>query len=355
MQVLSHALFLILSSPTIFAQTLLYQSFLSELLAKHSPNSTIGNINVVNVDGSGNDRESMEIAYLPFLIGFTCEGQYVNDMRYYEGVASISLAMEHLNTGNGSIIPEISGLNESCPLRFATKSFDTECSQVIAVDHVISLTDRDMDQQLFPSAILGASWSSISMPTSMISGLRDVPQVSPGSTSSGLDNKGQYKLFGRTVPNDDGTSIPLVAKLNSLGVNHLAVLYIDDSYGNAFMEGLVLAAQKDAPNLRIETVSILVHPDNSTIRSVVQRLAETQYTYFFGILFSTYIDAIMIEAYDQGIAGTGSHNWIFGDGLGSYVAGRQFEAGSKLALAYQGKKSLYLLAPPVIRLLSLFV
>lgn len=318
---------------TAHALTLRYQSSLSEVLALHPSISTIGNINIVQ----GYNDSSIEVAYLPYLIKFTC-GDYlpVNSIGYYDGVASISLAMEHLNTGNGSIVPEISGLDEKCPLRFTTKSFDTECQQIVAVDHVISLTDRGSVGQLFPTTILGASRSSISMPTAMISGLRDVPQISPVSTSSALDDKEQYKLFGRTIPNDDGTSIPALAKLNEWGVNHLAVLYIDDSYGNAFMKGLVSAAQQAATNLQIQTVNIVPDPDAEAIQSAVQQLAETQYTYFFGILFDSHIDQIMTEAYNQGIAGTGIHNWIFSDSMGSYLADRQYEAGSKLALAYRG-------------------
>ena len=247
--------------------------------------------------------------------------------------------MEHLNSGNGSIIPDIDGINKTCPLRFTTKSFDTECQQIVGLDHVVSLTDRIKaaeEQQLFPTAILGASYSSISMPTAMISGLRHVPQISPGSTSVVLDNKEQYKLFGRTIPNDDGTSIPLIEKLLSWNVNHLAILYVDNSYGIAFMEGIILAAQQYAPNLRIQTVSMIANPSASRIRSAIQRLRETQYTYFFGILYSANIEAIMTEAYDQGIAGRGKHNWIFSDGMGGYLSDRQYETGSKLALAFYG-------------------
>ena len=325
-------LYLLLKPSVAVGQTLNYQKYLSRILDDNAPNSTAGNINIVNVDLID---EYIEVAYLPTIMTFTCYGKPTNNIGYYDGVASVALAMEHLNTGNGSIIPEISGLNETCPLRFTTESFDTECSQLTAINHVTSLTDRSMTGQLYPTAILTTS-SRVSMPTSIISSLRGVPQVSPDATSSDLDNKDQYKLFGRTVPNDDGTSIPLLAKLNLLGINHLAVLYIDDSYGNAFMEGLILAAQQNAPELRIKTVNIRMNPDKEILRDVVRRLADIQYTYFFGIIYYTNIEDIMTEAYDQGIAGTGKHNWIFSDSIGSFLEGRQFEAGSKLALAFQG-------------------
>lgn len=107
-----------------------------------------------------------------------------------------------------------------------------------------------------------------------MSALQGVPQVSPCLTSSDLDIK-------RTLPNDndDGTSIPLLAKLNLLEVNHLAVLYIDDLHGNAFMEGLILAAQQNAPDLRIKKVNTRANPDKEIIRDAVQRLVDTRYTF----------------------------------------------------------------------------
>jgi hypothetical protein len=326
----------------VFSQTLSYQISLSELLTNNPPNQTIGNVNIYVDESSG---QSLEIAYFPYLMSFTCgDGLPTNVGEIYDGVASISLAMEHLNTGNGTIIPEVSGLNESCPLRFTTKSFDDECQQLIGVEHVVSLLRRgsgEDQEQLFPSAILGATYSTISMPTALISGIRGVPQISPASTSSALDDKDQFKLFGRTIPNDDGTAIPLIAKLNAWNVNYLAILYIDNSYGSAFVEGIMSTAQKDAPNLTIQSVNIISNPGKARIRMAIEKLAATQYTYFFGILFETSIDEIMTEAYNQGIAGTGRHTWIFSDSLADFLYGRQFETGSKLALAYQGSGVLF--------------
>eukprot|EP00956_Cyclotella_meneghiniana_P007314 scaffold9944_cov52-Cyclotella_meneghiniana.AAC.2 len=181
-------LYMLLKPSVAVGQTLNYQKYLSRILEDNAPNSTAGNINIVNVDLID---EGIEVAYLPTIMTFTCYGKPTENVGNYDGVASVALAMEHLNTGNGSIIPEISGLNETCPLRFTIKSFDLECSQLAAVNHVISLTDRSMSWQLYATAILGDTSSSISMPTSMISSLRDVPQFSPDATSSDLDNKDQ--------------------------------------------------------------------------------------------------------------------------------------------------------------------
>jgi len=239
--------------------------------------------------------------------------------------------MEHLNTGNGELVPELNGINQHCPLIFTMKAFGTEMQQRVGVNHIITLTDRSRTQELLPSAILGAAFSSISIPTSIISGLRGFPQISPISTSAALDDKSQYKLFGRTIPNDDGTSIPLIEKLTSWNVRYIAVLHVDDPYGNAFAKGIRLAAQRDAPDLRVETVEITLGADDNKISDAIQQLKQTDFTFFFGIIFpKEFVDRIMTEAYNQGIAGTGRHTWLFSDAVGSSVIGRGFPIGSKL-------------------------
>jgi hypothetical protein len=269
---------------------------------------------------------------MPYLFSFQTE----NSLGIYEGMASVALAMEHLNTGNGTIIPELSGLNQRCPLRFVSDAFDIEEQKSVGVDIVIELTDRSRQGKLIPCVILGTDFSSISIPTSMIASLRGFPQISPISTSSELDDKSQYKLFGRTVPNDDGTAIPLLAKLVSWGVRYFAVLHSDDSYGNAFARGIRSSALKEASIIRVETFPIEIGADNQTISAAIKQLKDLQFTYFFGIFWGTDADNIMMEAYNQGVAGTGKHSWIFSDSMGSHVIGKNYSVGSPLEKAYRG-------------------
>jgi hypothetical protein len=269
---------------------------------------------------------------MPYLFSFDTG----NPIGIYEGMASVALAMEHLNTGNGTIIPELDGLNQRCPLKFVSDAFDIEAQKSVAVDIVIELTDRSRQGELIPCAILGAERSSISIPTSMIASLRGFPQISPIATSTELDDKSQYKLFGRTVPNDDGTAIPLLAKLVSWGVRYFAVLHSDDSYGNAFARGIRSAALNEASIIRVETFPIQIEADNQTISATIKQLKDLQFTYFFGIIWDTDADNIMTEAYNQGIAGTGKHSWIFSDSMGSHVIGKNYSVGSPLEKAYRG-------------------
>lgn len=154
------------------------------------------------------------------------------------------------------------------------------------------------------------------------------------TSGAALDDKSQYPLFGRTVPNDDGTAIPLVVKLKEWGVRYLAVLYADDAYGNAFAKGIPLAAKQYHPDLEVATVDFRIGADAEQVAKSVDRLVETQYTYFFGIVWDTDLDKIMTECYNRGIAGTGKHVWLFSDSVGSHITDGTFDG--TLGKAYHG-------------------
>ena len=226
------------------AQTLQSLISLAQILDDNNTNiTTDGSINII-VDNS--NGVSIPLVYLPYMAFFSREdGSVVNNNEVYEGLAAISLALEHLNTGNGTIVSELSGLNDRCPLQFYTESWDTEGTESASVNTIIELTEPSPDERdypLFPSSFVTATGSPIAMMTSVISGIRQVPQVSALATSALLDDSVQYQLFGRTIPNDSGTSIPLMEGLSNWGVNYLGVLHINDLYGNSFADSLRQAA-----------------------------------------------------------------------------------------------------------------
>ncbi len=107
----------------------------------------------------------------------------------YEGLAAIALAAQHLNTGDGSIVPEVAGLaNNKCGIHFNVAAYDTEQTISVAMDKIIQITDRtrnDEADNVLPCVILGAARSAVTMPTSIISGSRGFPQISPLAVSSG--------------------------------------------------------------------------------------------------------------------------------------------------------------------------
>eukprot|EP00957_Ditylum_brightwellii_P045516 3450600-Ditylum_brightwellii.AAC.1 len=119
--------------------------------------------------------------------------------------------------------------------------YDTESSQTIALDTFSRVVLENSDQR--PGAVFGAWRSAVSIPLAVLTGTRDIPQFSPLSTSTELDDTVQYRLFSRVIPSDAGTARAAVAYFrNRLDASFLGVLYVNDSYGSAFHQAIQEAA-----------------------------------------------------------------------------------------------------------------
>jgi hypothetical protein len=256
----------------------------------------------------------------------------------FQGLAAVLLAVQHLNTGNGTIVQQVEGLNERCDIRFTTETFDTGQSANKAADHIVNILSRESPEEQLPTAFIGAGRSAVSIPTSIITGLRGYPQISPISTSAQLEDTSLFRLFGRTIPTDAGTAIAAIKYLHyELEVKHLAVVYVNDAYGNSYALALRLAAAEFAPDMDIIYYDFPFETTPDIVKQTIGFLKDTQFRYFFGIIFSTvHYEPFMTEAYNQEIAGTRLHNWIFSNSVKTNILAKPFEKGSPLHLASKG-------------------
>mmetsp|Transcript_26757 Transcript_26757/g.39890 ORF Transcript_26757/g.39890 Transcript_26757/m.39890 type:complete len:143 (-) Transcript_26757:1465-1893(-) len=114
------------------------------------------------------------------------------------------LGVHHFNNGIGAAVPQIEGINKTCPIRLVHTNYDTESSQTVALDTFSRSFLENPDQP--PSAVFGAWRSAVSVPLAILTGVLGIPQFSPLSTSTELDDKVQYPLFSRLIPSDAGTA-----------------------------------------------------------------------------------------------------------------------------------------------------
>lgn len=271
------------------------------------------------------------------LLDFT-QGDFVPYEPTFEVGFAIALAAHQLNVGDGSIVPQVAErAGDNCPVKFTVELLDSQLLEGPALKEAVELISR-RDKR--PCTVLGAVRSAVSTPTAILTGVQGIPQISGHSTSADLDDKNQYPLFARTIPSDLGNAIPIIRYFREiLDVQHLAVLHVNDEYGNFFAEGLRQAAKIYAPDLKIKTVNIPPPQDvtPAAVRDSVKLIVDTGYTYIFSVMFRIeFFDALMEEAYHQGIAGSGLHNWIFSDSFNSALRNRPFPRGSPLHLAYRG-------------------
>ncbi|KAL3912471.1 MAG: hypothetical protein SGILL_006868, partial [Bacillariaceae sp.] len=232
----------------------------------------------------------------------------------YESALAIMLAVQMLNTGSDGFLSGLS-LPKECPILFSVEFVDTEFNV-----------------------------GPVSGPTSIITGLEDFVQLSGESTSVDLDDRTQYPRFGRTIPSDAGTAGALVQFLaNELHLTHLAILNINDSFGNAYATMIRDAARRYAPDLEIIQIPMDRDLDFSITEDDIARsvsvLKRSQFLYSVVILLDTEThDAFMLEAHKQGLAGSTQHNFLFTDGFDftSLVSNREFHPDDPLFQAYHG-------------------
>lgn len=119
-----------------------------------------------------------------------------------ESLAAVVMATEHLNTGDGSVVTELDGLNERCNIRFTSEFLDTQGQEVEAVDHVINAIQRESPQQQSPCAFLGGFRAQVNIATALYTSLKGYPQVSTLTSAPQLDNKDIYPLYGSLNPSN---------------------------------------------------------------------------------------------------------------------------------------------------------
>jgi hypothetical protein len=90
-----------------------------------------------------------------------------------------------------------------------------------------------------PCAFLGGLDSDTSKTTALVTGMRGIPQISPSSTSDVLNDRTEYPLFGRTVPDDTFLAQIFIRFLHEeLNVRHIYVIYESHPYTEALRRNL---------------------------------------------------------------------------------------------------------------------
>eukprot|EP00980_Cylindrotheca_fusiformis_P013466 scaffold3437_cov113-Cylindrotheca_fusiformis.AAC.33 len=283
-------------------------------------------------------EEDVVLCNLIGLLSFTINGA-APFLGIHIDAAAIALAAQHLNAGDGTIVPEVEGLNDRCNVRFTVEFADTQLDTETALNQVIHLIDREKGAaERLPSAFVGTGFSSTSVPTSIVTGLFGYPQVSGSAGSTDLDDRSMHQLFGRTMPSEADGVVPIVVYLqNILKVTKLAVIHTTDTLGNANALGVLEAARKYAPDMVI--LSIPMTEGEDAAKATIEAVKGSGYRYVFCTVFWT--DDLMTEAYNMDVVGNGKHTWFLGRASRG-PGDRYFEKGSPLSLAYGGVGKLQL-------------
>jgi hypothetical protein len=265
-----------------------------------------------------------------------------------EDFAAVALALQHLNTGDGSVLPDLENLDLICPIRFSLELLDTRSSSGSAVDAVSDVTNRRPTMIIEVDAtgedvlvqqacsFIGAASSSVTASTSLFTGYNGRVQLSGASTSVELNDKEQYPYFGRTVPNDSALALTMVEYFRDvLPTEYVALLTTNDSYGISFGSAFQSTASMFAKGLTIQRFTF--NDNRSDIRRALSDIKNSKYRYILAVMNGVKLhNEVMSQAYLYGLAGNGLYAWFFPDSFQNILQDKAFEVSSDLALAYQG-------------------
>jgi len=251
-----------------------------------------------------------------------------------EHASSIALALQHLNTGDSSIISSLGNLRESScsEIAFTLEFVDTEDNPGVTIDEVFNVTERTIEKYGYrtPCSFVGAFRSAVTIPAALLTGHKGYMEVSGSSTGTQLDDRDQYPNFGRTIPPDHENVIPIMNYLvNVLKLEYLAVVSMNEAFGNSFVESLQLESEKTIGSPRIYRITIDSSGDG--ISAALNELKNTQYRYILAVMPNmAYYDRLLEAAYNMGLAGKGTYQWFFADSF----QGQRGMISESLQLAY---------------------
>ena len=319
----------------------------------------------------------------------TCELVALLPFRYsdfsatsYESALAMELAVRHLNDGDGSLVPELRTLRETCPIVFSATYTDTRRNSSHAFAIVDALTRRKevpppttapatatnaTDNTVqpppppsrkapLPCAFLGEIDSRISQATALLTGLRGVPQISMGSTSGRLNDPIDYPLFGRTIP-DDGVAAELLIRFlhDEMNIRNIFVIFESHPYTRSITTRLRDAIRvsgwapghkqrgdDDGEAMHMSSQIYETRENDGTtledeLGDAVLALKTSKYRFVIALVTSAEAGNRLLEiAVGEGVAGNGDHHWFFFETIDESLPTAVYPADSALAKAYDG-------------------
>jgi hypothetical protein len=164
------------------------------------------------------------------------------------------LAVIDFNRRSSAISDSIAELTQDCDLFLTIDFRDPQFNAIISGRECQEafLYSKEQNNEKRPMAVVGPVRSEVSAVVAALGGAatrretpdassrfvgsEGIPNISPASRSSQLENTEQYPLFGRPIPtNVETRSLFVLIYLQSINVRQtLAVLHVNDNYGVEF-------------------------------------------------------------------------------------------------------------------------
>ncbi|KAM5165540.1 G-protein coupled receptor family C group 6 member A [Mantella aurantiaca] len=273
---------------------------------------------------------------------FAIHGKMMNSARGYPHQPAIQscagfemqgflqmLAMAHAIQliNNSSLIPGVklgyeiydtcseSTLAISATLRFLS-TYNTSADAVVFKCNYSDYTPK-------VKAVIGDSYSEVSIAVARLLNTQLIPQVSHASSAQILSDKFRFPAFLRTIPNDSYQTRAMAKLIHYSGWNWIGLITMDDDYGRSAIESF--ATQAININICIAFKEVIpAHLSDSTVQSRIDKtiqtiLKETRVNVIVAFLKPSLIIKLFIKVKEKKIKKTwiASDSWSVSTGISS--------------------------------------
>lgn len=248
----------------------------------------------------------------------------INADRGIQRVEAMLFTLDRINKDN-TILPDI---------KLGATIFDTCARGTYALEQSLeyiraSFSSLDASEFVCPNgseaeakyepktvaAVIGGSYSSVSIQVANLLRLFKIPQISYASTSAQLSDKTRYEYFARTVPPDNYQALAMVDIVQFFNWTYVSTVASEGEYGVSGIEYF----QQEARGRNIclaETIKISSDPTTIEYNQVIEKLLKKNNAKVV-ILFLREEDAkgVLDAATRKNISG--KFTWIAADGWGT--------------------------------------
>lgn len=225
------------------------------------------------------------------------------------------LAVSHVNTRNGSIVPELAtDLSEDFRLRPLV--YNTRANANAAIEAVVDYvewlegwyspdtTTCASFQGVGPlAAIVGAWSSSQSIPSGRLSAVYELPQTSFGSSAATLSEAKRFPFFSRTYPSDVISANVLYEWMAQYRWKACAILHALDEYATEYSEVLQSAAASNPTGMQVKAVQYFREGINGSINEAIGDIKRSDIkVVIFIVLKSADLERMVLTAGSLGSA-----------------------------------------------------
>ncbi|KAK2847789.1 hypothetical protein Q7C36_009471 [Tachysurus vachellii] len=233
------------------------------------------------------------------------------DFRAFQYSQSLIFAVEEINNST-TLLPGIS---------LGYKIFDTCSSSTIGARVAMTLVNGNENSVLDEictkpaqvQAIIGDTYSSVSMAIAQSIGPFSIPLISHYSTCECLSDKRKYPSFLRTIPSDYYQSRALAEMVKHFGWTWVGAMRRDDDYGNSGMAAFIEAAEQLGICLEYSLPYFRSY-SQERVQRIVEQIKSSTSRVIIGFLDNLDLESLLPVFFEHNITGfqwVGTEAWIF--------------------------------------------